>query len=90
MPNQGAPSNTQESESSQSNVEFNWIITFDWRESSKNPFEVFQRSCFSGREIPVVWYTKVLSKARRLKKLKLSGLPGPFYTVFCKVELGKL
>ena len=70
-------------------TEYNYIITFDWRPSNEKPFEIFKRTCFSGREVPTIWYTKVLSPKCRLKKLQLTGLPGKEYSVFCKIAVGK-
>ena len=83
-----APPLTQDTEHGTSTTDYNWLITFNWQNNAKKSFELYQRTCFSGREVPTIWYTKVLSKDCRLKKLKLSGLSGDFYSVFCKIATG--
>ena len=89
MPKKKYKSAPQTQENKLSETDYNWVITFVWDTNQKNPFEVYQRCCFSGREIPIVWYEKILSKDCRYLKQKLSGLGGKEYSVFCKVELGK-
>ena len=81
------PPATQEGQFSE--MDYNWIIVFSWDENDEEPFEVFQRSCFSNREVPSILYTKILTPECRVKKVKLSGLKGLHYSLFCKIEIGE-
>ena len=79
---------TQLNPSGNSVTEYHHVILFNWDPNVENPFEVYQRNSFSSSEIPEAWYTKVLSPTCRHQKLKLAGLRGPSYSVFCKIEKG--
>ena len=72
-----------------SEVTYHHVVLFSWDLNEEKPFEVYPRNAFSSNEIPEDWYLKELSPTCRQQKLKLSGLRGDFYSVFCKIEESK-
>ena len=80
---------TQLKETKCSDVTYHHVIIFSWDPNEEAPFEVYQRNSFSSNEIPDEWYENVLSAEFRHQKLKLSGLRGNQYSVFCKIEESK-
>ena len=71
-------------------VQYNWVVIFTWDVDEENPFEVYQRNSFSNGEIPNEWYSKRLGPTCRHQKLKLTGIRGDLFSVFCKIQAGIL
>ena len=88
MSERSVPILTQLSSVKNSDVNYHHVIIFSWDPNDENPFEIYQRNSFSSNEIPDDWYDSVLSSENRHQKLKLSGLRGHQYSVFCKIEKG--
>ena len=89
MAKKKAPQFSQLTKDQYSEVEYNWIVVFSWDVDNESPFEIYQKNAFSSNEIPEQWYTKKLTPTCRHQKLKLSGLRGDLFSVFCKIQACK-
>ena len=86
MSEKSTPILTQLSPNNSSELVYHHLVLFSWDLDEEMPFEIYPRHAFSNNEIPDEWYTNVLSEEFRHQKLKLSGLRGQQYSVFCKIQ----
>ena len=70
-------------------VEYHWAVLFNFDIGNIEPFLMFLRSTFSEAEIPSSWFLYKLGDEIRLEKKHFPTLNG-IYSVFCKVEKGKI
>ena len=63
---------------------------FDWDENEEEPFKLYQVALFSAAELNPKWINGELDLCSRLKKLRLSAVPGKTLSIFAKVEKCKL
>lgn len=70
-----------------SDVQYHWVVLFQFDIENNEPFSLFVRNTFSENEIPESWYRFRLEDDLRLLKRYFRTLNGE-YAVFCKVEKG--
>ena len=88
MASKNRPVFSQFTKDGYSELEYNWAVIFSWDVDDENPFEIYQKNAFSKNEIPDQWYTRKLNPTCRHQKLKLTGLRGNLFSVFCKIQAG--
>ena len=70
-------------------VEYFFLILFNWDVDDRNPFSCFVWSLFDDNDITHGWITGPLYDSYRMMEISPSCLNGK-YSLFCKVEKGKL
>ena len=66
------------------------VLLFNYNVQCKLPFSSYNRNMFSDEEIPRSWYTGPLTPTNRRRILCLDTLGGGRFSVFGKIELGKI
>ena len=69
-------------------VQFHWIILYDWNLHNPTPFMMDIKDNYLD-SIPASWYSKKWSPQHRVQKLKFRALPNKIMSVFCKIEKGE-
>ena len=82
------PKATQES--GLSDTEYFWVILFNWSEDNPKPFEIYVCEIFSETDIPSSWFQRKLTQSKRHQKARLSPFGENIFSVFGKIEKGKL
>ena len=72
-----------------SDINYHWVCFFNWSENEPKPFEIYVREATSGF-IPDSWFSKPLSDRNRQQKAKFQPFGNKVFTVFAKIEFGKL
>ena len=70
---------------------YHWCVMFNWDCNEPCPFFMHKLSMFNSMEIKQEWITGNLGVNSRVFQLRnLSPFPGGVYSLFAKVEMGKL
>lgn len=76
-------------EEGRSKVKYAWVILFHYDVNESNPFSIVPLSTFVGSDFPWDSVEGILSPGFRMEKRTFSNMTG-YYTVFAKIEVGKL
>ena len=80
---------SQSSNVTYSDVNYFWVVVFDWSLNQPNPFQVVVKEVIGEDEIPLSWYKKKLTPTRRHQKRTLKAFKNKKVSIFCKIEKGK-
>ena len=73
-----------------SEVTYAWVILFKVDIDESHPFQIMPLNFFVDSDFPWGAVKGILSPDFRSTKITLSKLPGDYYTIFAKVEIGKI
>lgn len=66
------------------------VVLYEWCDNDR-PFNVYPRTMFSGTEIRDTWLNSNLDNMSRKKELPpLQNLPGKSFSIFGKIDEGKI
>ena len=71
-------------------IKYNWVVLFLWRVNEEYPYTTVPLRHFDESEFPFNLIYGSLTNESRQERFDLPRLPGRIYSVFCKIEKGKL
>lgn len=66
------------------------VLIFNYDVQCRKPFRSYNRTVFPDEDIDPTWFTGPLTRSNRKKVISLSALGGGKFSVFGKIEIGKL
>lgn len=69
-------------------VDYFFLVVFDWNLMVGNPFQMYVWE--SIKDFPEEWIKGTLTMINRQKKIAIASFGGGNYSLFCKVEKGRI
>lgn len=73
-----------------SKVKYAWIMLFHYSVNESEPFSIVPLSTFRDSDFPWRDVEGILSPDFRSEQRTFSNMPGKTFTIFCKIEVGKI
>ena len=73
-----------------SKFKYLWVVLFIWQLNEEFPFSVLSLDVFKGTEFPMYLINGPLSKKSRMDKYTLAKLAGKKYSIFMKIQEGRI